>query len=65
MDWGIWLRKAGLGLLTAAGAAAVTYAIAQVQALQTATGVSPWVLVIAPVVLHGLGLLGNLVKHSG
>ena len=65
MDWGIWLRKAGLGLVTTAAAAAVAYAISQVQALQTTTGVSPWLLVIAPVVLHGLGLLGNLVKHSG
>ena len=64
MDWGIWLRKAGLGLLAAAGAAAVTYAIAQVTALQTAEGISPWVLVIAPAVLHALGLAANWIKHA-
>ena len=64
MDWKIWWRKALLGALTAGAVAAIAYTIATVTALSENPNAAAWVAIIAPVVLHLLGLANNWLKHG-
>lgn len=64
MDWKIWWRKALLGALTAAAAAGIAYLVVVVTGLAQDPAAPAWVAIIAPVVLHLLGLAGNWLKHG-
>lgn len=63
MNWGIWCRKAGIGLLVALGLSAVSYATLQVQGLMDDPSTPAWLAVCSPVALHALGLAQNWLKH--
>lgn len=63
MRWDIWWRKALLGLVTTMAASGVAYLVATTQGLMEDPSVSPWLVMVGPVALHGLGLLANMIKH--
>jgi hypothetical protein len=63
MRWDTWLRKLGRGILAAAAAAAVTYAITQVTDLMKSPDAPLWIALTGTMILHLLGQLGNMAKH--
>jgi len=65
MDWGIWFGKLWKGALAAGAAALIGYLIMAVKGLEGDAGAPQWLLLLVPLILHGLGLLNNLVKHLG
>jgi len=63
MNWKIFGNKLWKGAIAAAAAAAIAYLIAALKGLETADGVPQWLLLLTPLILHGLSQLNNLIKH--
>jgi hypothetical protein len=65
MDWKIWARKSLVGGAVAGALGIIAYLTTQAEALGHDPTAAAWIALLAPLVLHGLGVLANTIKHWG
>lgn len=65
MNWGIVVRKLWRGTLVAGGLGILAYLMVQADVLTKDPRAAAWVALAAPLALHYLGVLQNILKHWG